>query len=350
MRAMSTRNTRERWRFRWGDERGSILVVTLIVLAILTALCVQLGRNVRARLDLVRRLENREELRAAARNGARICVASLLGDGEVDATICVGRDRRLNAGYEDRGERWRAEAVYIDEESKINVNTADIKVMAALFEIAAGIDEDAALELAYRVDDWRDKDSDFGHPQHGAEDGEYRRTVDSYEAKDAPFEVVEEISLVLGMSAGLFEKVRDYLTVYGTGKVNVNNAPRPVLRALGLSDAVAGAIESYRLRYDPEEDVWTTVKFTDPSTIIADLSGFATIPEKDLEDLSKVVAAGMLITTSEHYAVRSVGTSDDGIMRSQVVSVVSRRDRRVLYWRDELAGADSVRLWKARGQ
>jgi hypothetical protein len=341
--------------FRSGDERGSILVVSLVILCILSAFCVHLGRNVRAKLSLVGRLEDRKKLGLAAGNGARDCVSFLLSGGAGTggsgvATICIDSGQRINWIHERRDRRFRVEAVCIDEESKINVNTADTRVMARLFETAAELDADSALDLACCVVDWRDKDSFFKHPDHGAEDSYYRRRARPYEAKDAPFEVLDELLLVKGMSADVFEKVRDHLTIYGSGKVNINNASREVLLALGLGDDLAEKLIAFRLRHDSSRDGWTSVRFDSVETIVSQLTGFAALTGSETAGLRKAVAKGMFITDSEYFAVRSVGESDDGIMMCQVVSVVGTGGGKVLYWRQDLGTADSVRLWRARGE
>ncbi len=342
-------------RFLSGDERGSILVVTLVVLCILSLFCVQLGRNVRGKLSLVARLEGRDRLRRAAGNGAKDGVSFLVPEGEMVlgegiATIYLGNEQKLNWGYEHWDRLFRVESAYIDEESKINVNKADTKVMAKLFEAVGEMDEDSATELAYCVADWRDRDSFLGHPQYGAEDGDYKRASHPYEAKDAPFEVLEELVLVNGMDQERYERLRDYLTVYGSGKVNINNASAPVLQALGLPEPVVTAIEEYRLRHDPAEDRWSSVRFVDVNTIVSQLGTVARLKPEEVAALQKVIATGMFITDSAFFAVRSVGTSVDGRMVCQVVSVVSRRDGRMRYWREELGSAETVRLWRARGE
>jgi hypothetical protein len=266
------------------------------------------------------------------------------------ATIYLDNEQKLNWGYEHWDRLFRVESAYIDEESKINVNKADTKVMARLFEAAAEMDEDAAVELAYCVADWRDKDSFLGHPQHGAEDRDYKRGSFPYEAKDAPFEVLEELLLVKGMDQERYERLRDYLTVYGSGKVNVNNASAPVLEAVGLPERVVAAIEEFRLRHDPVEDRWSAERFTSTDVIVPTLTAAATLRPADVATLKKVIGAGILITDSTFFAVRSVGTSVDGSMVCQVVSVVSRGDGRMLYWREECGAAGTVRLWRARGE
>ena len=266
------------------------------------------------------------------------------------ATIYLGSYDRINWGYERRDERLnlQVETAYIDEESKININKADRKVLEKLFEVAAEMDTDSAADLACCIIDWRDKDSFHQHPQYGAEDGFYENAERPYGAKDASFEALDELLLVKGMSRDVYDKVRNYLTIWGKGKVNVNNAAGDVLRALGLGESVTGKIVSYRLRYNPAEEKWISVRFQDVNSIIPALKSLG-----PLTKLEEIEITGMLpkaATVSEYFAVRSVGELSDEALCCQVVSVVSVHDGDIRFWREEVGTAESVQFWKARGE
>ncbi|MDA0261481.1 MAG: type II secretion system protein GspK, partial [Proteobacteria bacterium] len=69
-----------------------------------------------------------------------------------------------------------------------------------------------ALGLADAVLDWRDGDHDTR--AEGSEDSDYRLAGLPHGAKDAPFESIYELLLVKGVTADLFMRVRDHITVH----------------------------------------------------------------------------------------------------------------------------------------
>ncbi len=82
----------------------------------------------------------------------------------------------------------------VDEASKINLNAPWLT--AEMIEYLPGM----TLELAGAIMDWRDTDSTIS-TNGGAEDETYTRLTQPYKAKNAPFESVEELRLVAGMTA-----------------------------------------------------------------------------------------------------------------------------------------------------
>lgn len=79
----------------------------------------------------------------------------------------------------------------MDECSKLNLNTATAEMLANLPRMTP--------ELAAAIIDWRDADGTV--TTGGAEDETYQRRTPAYRCKNAPFESVEELQLVAGMTA-----------------------------------------------------------------------------------------------------------------------------------------------------
>jgi DNA uptake protein ComE-like DNA-binding protein len=78
---------------------------------------------------------------------------------------------------------------FVDEASKINLNTATAAMLQALPRMTP--------ELAAAIIDWRDADSIVS--DGGAEDETYQRLNPPYRCKNGPFESVDELRLVYGM-------------------------------------------------------------------------------------------------------------------------------------------------------
>ena len=81
----------------------------------------------------------------------------------------------------------------VDEASRLNLNTATREMLERLTNMTP--------ELAAAIVDWRDTDSEPG--PNGAENEVYLRLNPPYRCKNAPFESVEELRLVYGMTPEL---------------------------------------------------------------------------------------------------------------------------------------------------
>jgi type II secretory pathway component PulK len=96
-------------------------------------------------------------------------------------------------------------------------------------------DMSKATELSQAIMDWRDADS-IPRPS-GAERDAYIKAGLLALPTNAPFRDVEDLRDVMGMTPEIYEKAAPYLTVRGSGRVNINMAPEAVLRALpGMTD------------------------------------------------------------------------------------------------------------------
>ncbi len=140
----------------------------------------------------------------------------------------------------------------VDESGKIDLNAADIDLLARLFTVV-GVDAAQSAALAAAIADWRDVDS-LTQPQGGAEDPDYASAGLSWGAKDAPFDTVAELEQVLGMTPEIYAKVAPSLTVYsGQMRPDANFAGADVLQALGIDPAPILARRKQRAPLPGEE-------------------------------------------------------------------------------------------------
>lgn len=124
-----------------------------------------------------------------------------------------------------------------DESGKIDLNSAPDALLKGLF-VSVGLSQEASVSLLDAVLDWRDPDK--LKRLHGAEEGDYRAAGKSYVPSNAPFETVDELQRVLGMTPELYRKLAPALTVYSKQPgVNTVVAPRSVLLAIpGVNPAL----------------------------------------------------------------------------------------------------------------
>ena len=98
----------------------------------------------------------------------------------------------------------------VDEDSKININTASAAVLSRL----PGLDMDLATAIT-------------GCPLR-------------------PFKLKEELLLVEDITPEIYNKIKDFITVNSQGPVNINTAPPEVLAAIGFDDDLIEAIKEFR--------------------------------------------------------------------------------------------------------
>lgn len=117
-----------------------------------------------------------------------------------------------------------------DETAKLDINLAPDELIRGLLK-HAGLNDLEVASLSDAIADWRDAD-DFKRPS-GAESRDYEAVGRDYLPANRPFESIDELRLVLGMTPDLFKKLRGSLTVYSSRKgFNSVTAPDEILYAL----------------------------------------------------------------------------------------------------------------------
>ena len=228
------------------DERGFALIAALWLLVVLSSVGLELSLAARDRRLVALNSAERTQAAWAARAGletARARLERLLAE-----TPSAGADpwERAEAFLPDTVRDGDAgfRVVAQDASARLNLNRASEAELRRLFG-ALRIDATAADSLAQCIMDWMDPD-DLHRPR-GAERQAYLAAGAPVLPRDGPFRSLAELLEVMGMTPELFAKVSPYLTVSGTGRVNLNAAPREVLLALpGISDEAVAVIEGQR--------------------------------------------------------------------------------------------------------
>jgi type II secretory pathway component PulK len=219
-----------------------------------------------------------------------------------------------------------------DEESKINLNTATHDMLYRLLESFSDMNDADRQEVVDSIIDWRDEDTQ--KQPYGAEDFYYLGLDPPYECKDAPFENLEELLLIKGMTPALFAWMVPKVTVFGSGKVNLNTASRPVLKALGLSNSAIEGIVFFRSGEDHTEGTEDDRSFSSLSEAFGKLSQL--IPKEDLNRLVRLDQEGMLTVVSEAFRFSVVAEYTQAIKPERVqAEVVMDRKGRILLWHEE---------------
>ena len=331
------------------NHRGSILMIALWSLCLLSVFAVVLGYGVRQRVTLSKRLDERSRLRLIAEAGVKKAIAELKSE-EMKSYDCLSDPWSNNiAAFKDvklgdgkfivayNSIDWKRLAPEIrygatDEESKININTTNRQVLERLFMIVLNLRDAEAQELAASIIDWRDTDNELSVPTGSAEDSYYKGLTYPYGAKNGSFEILDELLLVKGVSKGVFDRLVDYLTIYGDGKVNINTASKPVLLALGLGEDMVDKIIDFRYGKDGILGTADDGIFDAQANIVPKLSQAYNLNDSDLVKLTPIVEQN-LTTYSNNFTIRSVAILDNGRNAMETRSVVGRNGK-VLYWKE----------------
>ena len=123
-----------------------------------------------------------------------------------------------------------------DENGKIDLNAATSDILKGLFE-SVGVPFAEAGALADRIVDWRTPSTDTSR-LNVAGAGDHAIAVPGYLPRNSPFQSVDELKLVVGITPQLFAHIEPALTVYSKKVMpDQDVAPREVLLALPGMDA-----------------------------------------------------------------------------------------------------------------
>ncbi|HXR56693.1 MAG TPA: hypothetical protein VN858_07815 [Casimicrobiaceae bacterium] len=207
------------------NESGIALVLALWLTVLLTVLASGFAFSMRS-----------EAL--ATRNAVSLARARALADGAVERTAFeLSRPHMVESWTTDgQPHRWNdgdatIVASAVDEASRIDINAAPDALMKSLLTVIGGADDATATTLVDAIADWRDPD-DLKRP-NGAEAPDYQAANLKYGPSNAPFETVEELARVLGMTPAIFQRIVPLITVYSHQPgINPATAGRGVLLAL----------------------------------------------------------------------------------------------------------------------
>jgi general secretion pathway protein K len=205
-------------------ERGIALLTVLWALALLSAMAVVLAGTARTEAQIAHNHYENARARSLAEAGISLAIVRFLDPDPRTQWRADGGEHAFSYG----GGNIRVSLK--DEAGKVDLNAAPDELIAGLFTVV-GVQGDAVSRLSHAIADWKDAD-DLRHAL-GAEASDYARAGLSYGPRNAPFQSVEELRLVLGMTALLYEQVEPFVTIHSPGgRINPLSAAPEVLRAL----------------------------------------------------------------------------------------------------------------------
>ncbi len=261
------------------DQKGVALVLTLAVIALLSALTVRMGESVDVQLQDSDGLMQGQRLDFVVLSGLNLVRAALRADQERDQTDTLtdgwnqwDRDRltalfpgdgmdievtdlsgliQINALVPARRDREsKSERQRHDRQAQRQRTLWMRFLLSGRFAVE---DETRARELVDALIDWLDPDDQ--EREFGAESGSYQDRDRPYPCRNGPMLYPEELALVRGFSPlllhgdGEHEGILPYLTIHGRdGAININTAPVAVLEALmpALDRDLVQALDEFR--------------------------------------------------------------------------------------------------------
>ncbi|MBW2172068.1 MAG: general secretion pathway protein GspK [Deltaproteobacteria bacterium] len=319
------------------NNRGMALILTILVISLIVALTLQFNASMRSDLQATANLRDGVKIGYIAKSGFNYALGVLSVDsaeGKVDSLHDIWADSKaLSENAAPLFDEGLIEVKILDHSARIQVNglvdengeyNAVQKGLLTRFLNSPlfGLYSEDVDNIVDAIKDWIDGNSEV--TRFGAEGTYYQTLEKPHACKNAPLEFLEELLLVRGITKELFygtEKkpgISNYLSTYGDGKINVNNAYPLILRALSddLDDGMVEEMVSYR--EDKESD-------------LSDPAWYKTLP--GMGDVN--ISDELLTTSSTYFEVTSEGLRD--AMAKRISGIVKRTEGKLdtLSWKVE---------------
>jgi len=236
---------------RLRGERGFALIITLLVTAIIVSVLAEIVFSVHLDTMSTGSFIDYQNASFLARDGLSVAKKFALDINEPGYTYVDDKmGLRLFKNIDDKGSSLVVKLS--DESGLLSLNAIVYKngeINKVYYDMYVRLlkELDLPASLAETLADWID--SNDSARQDGAENNDYYlRLARPYLSKGGPLTSLEELYLVKGYGKEELKILSKFVTVYTDGKVNINTAPREVLRALNtdITDEMARNVISYR--------------------------------------------------------------------------------------------------------
>lgn len=203
-------------------SRGFALLIVLWALVLLALVVTELGASGRVEAKIARNLMANAAAEAAADGAVHQAIFHLSG-AEDQNWPTDGTVRRVSIGS------IPVELRIVDEAGKVNPNIAAPELLRALLTVL-GADPLVAQTVAQSIVEWR---GGLPPDQQAAIAARYQAAGLKYQPAFAPFESVEDVGLVQGLTPALTALLLPHLSVHQIGIADPGRADPVVARALG---------------------------------------------------------------------------------------------------------------------
>lgn len=315
------------------SHSGVALITVILIISILVAAALELNRSSRTDVYSAVNISDGLKLSYIARSGFYAASAMLTNSTNAYETL---RDDWAHAEVLSAQSKTLFTRGYFtvrieDEKGKIPLNklvtgstvNADIReVLLRLLKMPEfNLGDRKATEVVDALIDWVDENEEI--TGLGAESSYYATLVPPHAAKNEALDCIEELLMVRGITNELFAGTKEkpglaqFVTIYGTGTISINTAPKMVLRALSPEITVEMADKMDEFRRNKSSNLSSPDWYKQ-------VSGMANTTIKPaLIDVSK----------SNHFGIYATGVADQ--MTRSASGVIQRSPFRIVNWRQD---------------
>jgi len=225
------------------NQQGSILLLVLVIVAVLSALSIELAFSTRVDLRLTETFRDSTQAYYLAKGGMEVGKAFIENDQLLNVDAFPVEDHFVSVHSLDLG--GRIDLNRLLDSRGINPDPVFIDRLGRLLD-SQGLGPAEIAQLTDALIDWIDVDS-TPRPD-GAEDSFYRGESPPRSAKNGPLDRLDELAQVRGFTKEILDALRPHVTVQGDAKVNLNSAAAEVLTALSedIDTAAAESLIEFR--------------------------------------------------------------------------------------------------------
>ncbi|MHB8881352.1 MAG: type II secretion system minor pseudopilin GspK [Thermodesulfovibrionales bacterium] len=292
------------------NNRGMALILTLMVVAIITAMVVEFAYGIYVSTSSLNNWQTSQRLSLLARSATQLgaqLVTERVRQLQPYTQSVFETSQKAPVGEVDSTMTLRIE----DENAKFNLNNLSGKGVPSfsakpyddfvrLLE-ALDLKKDKAEDIANRISYWTN--SNTTHRPGDAKS----------ETKNENLDSLEELLLIPGIDRESYEKLLPYVTIYGNNSININSADVPVLVSIpGMDRQMAEKLIRYR----------EITPFENPQHISRVGDGFQSVPLSSLK------------VTGSSFRIVATGSTGDVKRVIETVVDISGSSRTVRYWKE----------------
>lgn len=300
-----------------GNERGMVLLLVLVVVALLSALLSEFAFSTLVDMRLTETFRDTTRAEYLARGGITAGRMILKQDRNNHDSL----DELWAMGVENYPVAAGAVSVKIEDlDGRLNLNllvdntgtTQNPDNYGRFVRLGNEIGLVNPTDLADALVDWLDH-APLGSPDTvtgsgGAEDAYYLSLNPPHEAADGPLHSLDELGLVRGFDSKVVEQLKPFVTCYGDGTLNVNTAAPELLRSWDTTTTVTAAA------IDNLVTLREKAPFQNTNDVFTALGG---------------ISLGNIAFKSDFYQINSQGQVNSGARR--MVAIVKKTGDELLW-------------------
>ncbi len=183
-------------------------------------------------------------------------------------------------------------------------------------------------DLISNLADWVDTDDVVASGKGSYEDDYYNKADIPYLSKNARFDTREEMRLVEGWQDDVYDRFSDEMTIYGSGKIDINCADDEGLKGICKGN-ITGCTDDMATRFV------TDFHAAELTTAFNSGTAFTQWCEANGYSVSNPQLAAMITTKTTYFTLTSTGLVGDATSRITAVLDYSTDTGKVIYWKVE---------------